>query len=83
MLEIIPFLIDLKIIILTLYIVFIRFGIESEDSEIMPEFFGDEKLVKKLSKSISKLATLIDLKNHKRKHSFLWALILMVQFLIL
>ena len=37
------FLKDLKILILTFYVVFRRKGIESEKSEIMPEFFGEEK----------------------------------------
>ncbi len=37
------FLKDLKILILTFYVVLRRKGIESEKSEIMPEFFGEEK----------------------------------------
>lgn len=37
------FLKDLKILILTFYVVFRRKGIESEESEIMPEFLGEEK----------------------------------------
>ena len=37
------FLKDLKILILTFYVVFKRKGIESEESEIMPEFLGEEK----------------------------------------